>query len=63
MSKAAIATITSKPHVPWPNQRERLYSPWMWEYRVALHNRTVSGVAVTWAMAMLSVEQVLTGKR
>jgi hypothetical protein len=57
------ATIKGKPHRPLPNQREHLYSGWLYEYRVPMHNRTVSGVAVTWAMAMLCVQQALTGKR
>jgi hypothetical protein len=57
------ATITSKPHRPLPNQREHLYSHWLWEYSVPLHNRTVSGTAVTWAIAMLRVQQAITGQR
>lgn len=61
--KAPRATITGKPHRPLPNQRERLYSPWLWTYRVPLHNRTVSGTAITWAVAMLRVQQILTEQR
>jgi hypothetical protein len=57
------ASVKGKPHRPLPNQREHLYSHWLYEYSVPLHNRTVSGVAVTWAMAMLRVQQVLRGDR
>lgn len=61
------ASITSKPHVPLPNQREHLYSGWLWEYRVppelAGVNRTVTGTAITQEIAMLRVQQILTERR